>query len=83
MFMLSKYATGWICISDLANKDIPAFNKAPPPVLRQPGDEELSDDGHVTADGPSLPVIIIIMVVAVVAVTALLIRQLWGRKRKR
>ena len=81
MFMLSKYATGWICISDLANTDIPAFNEAPPPVLRQPGDEETPADGQVPAGGLSLPVIIIIMVVAVAAVTALLIRQLWGRKR--
>jgi len=64
----------WICLSDPSNHNIPAFNPAPEPEFRQPGDEHLRSPG-----GLPPPVLIIILVAAVAVVTAVLIRVFWKK----
>jgi hypothetical protein len=58
----------WICMSDLSNTEIPAFNPAPEPVLWQP-----ADMGGAQRDIP-LPVLVIILVAALAATTIITIR---------
>lgn len=61
----------WICLSNPASRDIPAFNPPPQPKLWQ------SDDVNPPKNGLSLPVIIIILVFVLVAGTAVLVRVFW------
>ena len=75
----------WICISDPANSDIPAFNPPPKPVLWQPGDTSTNTPEAVNTNtnksGPSMPTIIIVLVSAVVICTAVLIRVFWKPRK--
>jgi len=75
----------WICLSEPDNKDIPAFNPAPQPKIRQPQDNNTGNTGNTgvtsntdTVPRPfSMPVFIIILVVIVVIGTVVLIKVLW------
>jgi len=71
------FGNAWLCVSDPSNGDIPAFNPAPTPKLRQPGGASF-----VEIAGVPVPTIAIILVVAVVAVTGVLIRVFWKKKPK-
>lgn len=81
IFMSSKYATGWICISDLANTELPAFAPPPEPVIWKPyeGGEFLasrkSDSEFIKQQnsGSRLPVILIILIAALSVITAILV----------
>ena len=76
MFMPLKYAIGWICISDLENEKIPAFNvQAPKPWI--PGERHLVQQG-----GASFPWLVVILVALLVVITIVLIWVFWYRKNK-
>jgi hypothetical protein len=88
---LSGIRNTWACLSDQANKDIPAFNPPPKPQLFPPAvipafsspiqpQPWPPGDALPQPSGSSLPVLIIILVAAVVAVTAVLIRVFWKKK---
>ena len=68
----------WICLSDPANADIPAFNPAPEPQLWPP-----IDPGSLPSPRSGAPTLIIIitMVAAVTIGTAVLIKILWKPAR--
>ena len=78
-FTKSKYyGNVWVCLSDLSNNSIPAFNPAPEPARWQPGEEHLALE---PSGGLSLPVLIIILVISLAAVTAVLIRVFWKKDK--
>lgn len=65
----------WVCLSDPANRDIPAFNPAPTPVLWHAG------AANAQKGGLSVPIFSIILVAALVVGTAILIRVLWKPRK--
>ena len=66
----------WICISDPSNKNIPAFNPAPPVSLWP-----AADPSTVPQRGFSTPLLVIILVAVVALVTVVLIRVLWKKDK--
>jgi len=66
----------WVCLSDPANENIPAFNPAPSPAPWPSGGSSVAHDGISTQ-----LLFIIIAVAAVVVVTAVLIRVFWKPKK--
>lgn len=78
----------WVCLSDPSNLDIPAFNPAPKPVLKQPGeyprgaadlidtipvDEQPGGADQSTNQAVSPLILIIIIIVVLAAVSFLLL----------
>ena len=68
----------WACLNDPTNKDIPAFNPAPEPQLKQPSETDIQPADTVDLlDNSGLLKLIIILIAALAVVTATLIHILW------
>jgi preprotein translocase subunit SecG len=76
---LIGYAFGirnvWLCLSDPANAEIPAFNPVPAPALWQPGGPPPWE--------PPIPLITGILIAVVMIVTVVLIRVGWKQKPRK
>ena len=90
-WMYGRTGAGWVCISDPADGDIPAFNASPDPTLWPSGTATETGNGTVSSveivsDRPEkafdtrLIIIIAIIAAAAVAIVVLVIRD---RRKKR
>ena len=79
------YSDEWICISDPANRDIPAFNPAPAPAVWVSDTEhvDIYKHGGKPGLGGKMLTVIIVLVAAVVVVTVVLIKRFWKPNKNR
>ena len=74
----------WICLTELSNNEIPAFNSAPMPELTaavEPPPHGQASSGN--ARNLSSPMMVITLVSLVAMLSLVLIRVLWDRKSKK